>query len=154
MTGSSRARRITVINDSPEFLEVISELLEAVGYAVQAFDGSRLTMEQLVETRPDLIILDLRLHPGSAQLTGWDFLLLLRAHRELREIPIIVCSADLAQIREREPELRQIALTWVLPKPFDLDELEDLVSRALGGRPSEQEEGAGESNGAGNHAHS
>jgi CheY-like chemotaxis protein len=142
VTDSDPVRRITVIDDSPEFLEVIGELLTGAGYAVNAFDGRQLSIETLLRTRPDLVLLDLRLLPGSAQLTGWDFLLLLRAHRELRQVPIIVCSADLAQIREREPELRQIALTWVLPKPFDLQELEEIIDKALGDRPSDADDPA------------
>jgi hypothetical protein len=58
-----------------------------------------------------------------------------------RFVPLLVCSADLAQLQEREDWLREEGIA-VLPKPFDLDELERVVSRLLAGTSTGVEQSA------------
>jgi DNA-binding response OmpR family regulator len=123
------APRITVVNDNPDFLDLVQEALEGAGYAVSVHQGRGLDVDGLVATRPDLLIVDLRLEPGHH--TGWEFLVLARAHPALADVPVIVCSADVAELDERADELRELANTHVLPKPFALAELEGVVGTAL-----------------------
>jgi DNA-binding response OmpR family regulator len=46
-------------------------------------------------------------------------------------VPIILCSADVLALREREDELAAIAGVHVLTKPFSLHELEAAMNRLL-----------------------
>jgi CheY-like chemotaxis protein len=58
--------------------------------------------ELIKREMPDLIILDIRIeHPEA----GWVTLDLLRPDPATTRIPIIVCSADAAQLREKAPML-------------------------------------------------
>jgi CheY-like chemotaxis protein len=121
--------RISVVNDNPDFLELMSAILDDdAGYEVTLFDGERTTIVQLAESRPDLVIVDLLLGGAS----GWELVTLSRADERLAETPIIVCSADVAGLREREDELAHVANLHVLAKPFSIDQVTELVERLIG----------------------
>jgi CheY-like chemotaxis protein len=134
------SHRIVVVNDSPEFLETVREILADAGYEVTAHHGDDLTADAIAALRPDLVIVDLVLRRRSLRdqlAAGWDLLVLIRAHAQLTSVPIIVCSADTRQLRQREGELQQVAATYVLPKPFSIDQLEAVVRSALEDRQAE-----------------
>lgn len=120
--------RITVVNDTESFLSLIRDALQD-RYAVTTFNGLHLTAESLVESRPDLIMVDLVMR--GRELSGWDVIQLCRADEHLSKVPIIVCSADASQLRERAADLATIASLTVLEKPFGLDELDAAVEGAL-----------------------
>jgi len=120
--------RITVIDDHPEFLEVVQEVLSDL-YDVAAFSGHEITPEHIVDSRPDLLVIDLRLDAG--QLQGWEIVELVRAHRHLRLIPIVVCSADPHALKGRAAAILNAGNTAVLAKPFDLAHLEQVVRHGL-----------------------
>jgi CheY-like chemotaxis protein len=130
----SERPRISVINDNPDFLELMSALLdEEAGYDVTLFSGERMTLAELGDARPDLIIVDLLLGGAS----GWEIVTLARADERLADIPIIVASADVTALRDREAELELIGNVHVLAKPFGIDAMTDLVERLVGrGVPS------------------
>ncbi len=121
--------RITVLNDNPEFLELMSAILDDdAGYDVATFSEATTSVDDLVESRPDLVIVDLLLAGAS----GWEIVALSRADARLVDVPIIVCSADVASLRERAGELERIGNVHVLSKPFGIDELTEIVERLIG----------------------
>ena len=124
---ASRAR-ISVVNDTESFLSLMRDALED-RYTVSTFNGERLTTGRLVESRPDLIMVDLVMR--GRELSGWDVIQLCRTDEELCEVPIIVCSADSEQLRERAADMATIPSLSVLEKPFGLDELDAAVEGAL-----------------------
>ena len=121
--------RISVVNDNRDFLELMSAILdEDAGYDVTLFNGEETSIGALAESSPDLVIVDLLLGGAS----GWELVTLSRADERLAETPIIVCSADVAALREREDELAQVANLHVLAKPFSIDQVTELVERLIG----------------------
>ncbi|MDQ3691087.1 MAG: response regulator [Chloroflexota bacterium] len=121
--------RISIINDNPQFLELMSAILdEDAGYGVALFNGEATTMTELAESAPDLVIVDLLLGGAS----GWEIVALSRADARLADVPIIICSADVMALRAREHELKQIGGVHVLAKPFGIDEITGLVKRLIG----------------------
>ncbi len=125
----SRSPRISVLNDNPDFLELMSAILdEDAGYEVQLFNGKETGIEELAASDPHLIIVDLLLGGAS----GWEIVTLSRAHQTLADVPIIVCSADVAALRDRADELESIGKVHVLTKPFGIDEIAELVERLIG----------------------
>ncbi len=120
--------RISVINDNPEFLELMSAILQDdAGYAVTLHSGDDMSIDELRGAGPDLIIVDLVLGATS----GWELVTLARADAALAERPIIICSADVTQLRTRAPDLAAIGNIHVLEKPFDIDQLTTLVDGLL-----------------------
>jgi CheY-like chemotaxis protein len=121
--------RICVVNDNPDFLELMSAILdEDAGYDVTLFDGERMGIAELAGSRPDLVIVDLLLGGAS----GWEIVTLTRADDRLADVPIIVCSADVVGLRERAPELERIGNVHLLTKPFTIDEITGLVESLVG----------------------
>jgi CheY-like chemotaxis protein len=124
-----RRRRISVVNDNADFLELMSAILdEDAGYEVSVFAGEDTSIDQLAASNPDLIIVDLLLGGAS----GWEIVTLARADERLAELPIIVCSADVNGLRSRASELERIGHVHLLPKPFGIDEMTTLVRDVIG----------------------
>ncbi|MEO7296793.1 MAG: response regulator [Candidatus Limnocylindria bacterium] len=121
--------RISVINDNPDFLDLMSAILdEDAGYEVTLVKGEEATITEIADSRPDLLIVDLLLGGAS----GWEIVALSRADERLASVPIIICSADVIALRDREEEMKQIADLHVLAKPFGIDDLTKLVERLIG----------------------
>ena len=115
-------RHILVINDTPEILELFQELLGDEGYRVSTDTFGEPFDQQLQEVRglrPDLLILDFII---GGEGVGWQFLQMLKMDRETRDIPVIVCTAAVEQVRQLQHHLDQMGVTVVL-KPFDIDVL-------------------------------
>ena len=129
----SRPPRISVLNDNPDFLELMSAILdEDAGYDVQLFNGKETGIDELAASDPNLIIVDLLLGGAS----GWEVVTLSRADQRLANVPIIVCSADVSALRDRADELESIGNVHLLAKPFGIDEVTGLVERLVGrGQP-------------------
>jgi CheY-like chemotaxis protein len=124
-------RRVTVVNDSPEFLEMMGDWLESERYHASLIDGDEVSsIEPIRSTRPDLLIVDLRLR--GAELSGWDILQAIRADAELGRLPVIICTADIVQVRDRAEDIATVPGIEVLLKPFPIDELDAMVSRLIG----------------------
>ncbi len=127
--------RVTVVNDYPEFIETMYAILDGVGgHQVAGFNGEETTLEQIVRSDPELLIVDLRI--AGDDMRGWDTLMLARADDRLRGVPLVVCSADIDTLRARADEFRQVAYTYTLEKPFSVDELMGVVAEALAGKAS------------------
>jgi two-component system, OmpR family, alkaline phosphatase synthesis response regulator PhoP len=124
-----RRPRISVVNDNPDFLELMSAILdEDAGYDVSLFDGREAAIAELAASTPDLIIVDLLLGGAS----GWEVVTLARADERLAGVPIIICSADVVALREREAELERIGNVHMLAKPFAVEQVTDLVESLIG----------------------
>jgi len=96
MPAGIRDRRTTVlvVDDEPETVEFLADLLESRGYRVlragSGEEGVRLALEEV----PDAMVLDL-LMPG---LTGFDVVQRLREHPKTRDIRILISTVkDLTQ---------------------------------------------------------
>ena len=106
------ARRVLVVDDDPDILDALSEILEVEGYRVQRARNGREALQRLELGLPDLVLLDLMM----PVMDGWEF---ARSLDPGARPPIIVLSAD----RNVSAKAKEIgALGW-LAKPFELSEL-------------------------------
>jgi DNA-binding response OmpR family regulator len=120
-------KRILVINDTQEILELFRLLLGEEGYEV-VLSGSPLQKVADVENiHPDLIILDLIFRQEK---TGWQMLEMVRMNRATAHIPIIICTAALRDVQEQEGYLNNQGIRIVY-KPFDMDVLLETIKIAL-----------------------
>jgi len=83
-------KKILLVDDEKEFVEVVRVLLESNGYDVVAAysgeDGKRVAAEQ----KPDVIILDVMMETDTA---GFDAARWLRTQADTKDIPIIMLTA-------------------------------------------------------------
>ena len=122
--------RITVVNDTPDFLDLVHDILEGDRYDTTLIDGDREDALALIrESRPDLLMIDLRLsHDG---LEGWDIAQEVRRDPVFAGIPVLVCSADMVAMEELEGQLSATRGVATLRKPFGVDELVEAIERLL-----------------------
>jgi CheY-like chemotaxis protein len=124
--------RISVVKDDPDILETMADILDWLeGHDVAGFDGGETTVEQLIASRPELLIVDLRL--AGDQENGWEMLKLARSTPELRDVPLIVCSADVISLRDRSADLARLGNVHVLEMPFSIEDFEAVIEQALDG---------------------
>jgi CheY-like chemotaxis protein len=118
------APRILVVDDTPALLDVIRACLEQEGYRVRTCLESRYAARMAQEEHPDAIMLDIVM----PEVSGWEVLAELRANPAFSGIPVIVCTAFVAEAMGRLAELtgpdQHLGL---LPKPFELEELIQVV---------------------------
>ncbi|MGC4190467.1 MAG: response regulator [Thermomicrobiales bacterium] len=119
---------VLVVNDTQEILDLFRDILEEEeGFQVTLSSFTFQDVHEVERLSPDLIVLDF-LIGGDA--LGWQMLQKLRMYRPTAGIPIVVCTAALQLVRELEGHLRAKGIFVVL-KPFDIDEMVDVVRLAL-----------------------
>lgn len=117
------AKKILAFHDDPLMLQLIQDGLELVGYEViTALDGES-GLEQLGESQPDLVILDVL----TPQMDGWG---ICRRIRDISTVPIIIVTALGAE--EDIVKGLNMGADDYLVKPFDLGELQTRVGVILG----------------------
>lgn len=120
---------VVVIDDSPEMLDLFSEILGDAGpYEVRPLVGEFATVGDIAAARPNLVVIDLRI--GAATDAGWTLLSQIRASENgLAQVPVVVCTADVLGLHDLQPDLDALADVHLLELPFTLDGLEGLVQR-------------------------
>jgi CheY-like chemotaxis protein len=126
-------RRVLVVNDTQEILELFDEILSEMGFEVVLMSYAPRELDRVRSVEPDLIILDFLM--GDRELLGWQLLQKLKMDRSLDSIPVVVCSAAVKAVEEQQGYLTEQGVQIVL-KPFNVDQLEDAVRAAVDQRPT------------------
>ena len=120
--------RIIIINDTQEILELFRAILEEeMGHEVILDSYKPHMVEVIKDIMPDLIISD---HVFGEEKIGFQLLQRLKMDRVTANIPVIICSAAVKDLKEMEGFLTAKGV-GVLYKPFDVDELIQLVNLKL-----------------------
>jgi CheY-like chemotaxis protein len=82
------SKRILLVDDYPDALEIWGLYLRSLGYEVATADDGLKAVEQAHQLVPDIIVLDLEL-PG---ITGFEAAIRLRQAPETSEIPLIAAT--------------------------------------------------------------
>ena len=88
---TSHCATILIVDDSPENLMVLTELLSPSYRVLAAQSGEKCLRIASGKTRPDLILLDVMM-PG---MDGYEVLKHLRINPDTRRIPVVLLTADL-----------------------------------------------------------
>ena len=115
MESPSPGRTAIIIEDDPEIRGIVTTLLTGAGFQVEEASDGRSAVERVFLTKPDLILVDLRL-PG---LDGAEICKRVRAGR--LDTPIIVISA--AREEFDRVLLLELGADDFLVKPFGAREL-------------------------------
>ncbi len=128
MATTDAARHILVINDSPDILNLFTELLTDEGYRVTT-DTFTVEMsilyDHISQIRPDLIILDMMI--GREDL-GWQLTQMLKMSPKTNGIPLILCTGAVNQVEQLGTHLNNLAIGVVI-KPFELHRLLEVIDR-------------------------
>ena len=115
-------KRIIILEDEKDILEVIQFILEEEGYDVIAFNHFE-PLEEIIEFQPNLVLLDVRLSDGYGHLLCSQ----LKANPTTSYLPVILVSGA--------TNLEKIAKDYgadnFLEKPFGMDELVKMVKHYI-----------------------
>src|SRR5689334_18690842 len=108
---------ILIVDDEPDALRLLSDILTSEGYRVRAADSATLALASVRAESPDLILADIYM-PG---MDGFEFCRRLKARKKTAGIPFIFISSS-ADTQARIDGFALGAVDFVL-KPFRREEL-------------------------------
>lgn len=115
---------LLIVDDELSMRQFLTHLFQREGHSIRVAENGRRAMEMLRQQRADVVISDVRM-PDMGGLE------LLRAARDLQpDVEVVVMTAFDKHETGREAYLAG-AFAFI-QKPFDNDELKEIVSRALG----------------------
>jgi DNA-binding response OmpR family regulator len=113
------------IDDDQEMIQAISLMMQLLGFEVRPFLNARKAAAEILNARPDLLILDVNM----PEVSGIDMLEFVRNKPELDSLPILMLSSEHTDLQVDEA-LSKGADAYVL-KPAMLDELEKGIRQAI-----------------------
>lgn len=125
VNGSTESKgRILVVDDDPDILKIVGSILSMSGFAVSSASSGRQAIEMLKASRPDLVILDLKM----PEMDGYETCQQLQLDPQLASLPVIFLSAYLNQA-----PLENLGAQVVdrIEKPFDPKNLVSRVRRHI-----------------------
>ena len=122
--AAGAAATILIIEDEALFARATKKRLERGGHQCMIAGDLASARAMVMSSRPDLVLLDLRLPDGN----GLDFLAEFSA-KDSERLPTIVLTA-FGEIGDAVQAMKQGALDY-LRKPVDMDELQIAVDQAL-----------------------
>jgi diguanylate cyclase (GGDEF)-like protein len=121
----ARADRVLVVDDHPEVVAFVADLLELEGFEVfKAYDGEE-GLAAAIDIQPDVVLLDIMM----PKLDGLEVCARLRNHPRTKYLCVIMLTAK-ADVQDKIDGLRAGADDFVT-KPFDPGELVERVRSAL-----------------------
>lgn len=123
--------RVILIDDEPQFVEVLAERLEARGFSVQTALSGDQGLTKLQEQEADVVILDV-------QMPGRDGVETLREIKGIKPLVEVIMLTGHATIESGIQGLKLGAYDYLM-KPTDTEDLVAKILRAYA-RKSEQEE--------------
>ena len=110
-------QRILIVDDEKEVVDMVSRILEEEGYVAISANTSEEALEKIKKSKPDLIILDLKL----PTIGGLEVCRILKSNKDTRTVPVIMLTCYDSNV-EKVMGLRIGADDYII-KPFDPNEL-------------------------------
>ena len=118
--------QVVVVDDEPHIVEVVCDVLTDEGIQATSCPHGRHALTCIRKKEPRVLLLDVQM----PDVDGISLFLQLRADPATSTLPVIFITANAHMLDARLPDYRALGAE-VLPKPFDLDALINVVERAL-----------------------
>ncbi len=124
-TNTVSGRTIMVVDDVEDIRSLLHLWLEKQGYRVVEAGSGPEAVQVAEREHPDLILMDISMPGGD----GLNATMSIREHAELRDVPVVVVSAN-GTAYYRDAALAAGCSEYIV-KPIDPDKLESILSRLL-----------------------
>jgi two-component system, OmpR family, alkaline phosphatase synthesis response regulator PhoP len=117
------AHKVLVIDDDNEFVEAMTNVLDAKGYEVDSASNGKVGIAKAKEQKPDIILLDVMMTTKSE---GFDVARELSKDKKLKNVPIIMITGVRKEMNLPfgfEPDEAWLPVKGVLEKPVKPDVL-------------------------------
>jgi CheY-like chemotaxis protein len=111
------AGQVLVIDDDPEFVDAIINVLDAKGYVVDSAPSGKIGLAKAKERKPDIILLDVMMTTKSE---GFDVAREIHKDEQLRGVPVILVTGVRKEMNLPfgfEPDEMWLPVKGVLEKP-------------------------------------
>lgn len=126
------SKKILIIDDDPEFVDAISNLLDAKGYEVSSASNGKEGLQYARQQRPDLILLDVMMTTRSE---GFEVAREFQADEGLKAIPIVMVTGVRKEMNLPfgfEPDSDWLPVKAVLEKPIKPEVLLKTIEEQIG----------------------
>ncbi len=114
------------VDDDNNLREALCMMLNLIGYETRAFSGARKAAAALMAgDRPDILFLDINM----PEVSGIEFLKIIRGKSIWDDIPVLIASSESAEIQV-EVAIRLGADGYVF-KPVNFEELQLAIDSAV-----------------------
>ena len=117
--------RLMIVDDERSVRELVARFTETLGHESVAFATGRSALEEFDATKPDLLVVDLRI----GDMDGLEVIRTCKARRP--GLPVIMITAHGSV--ESAVEAMRLGAYDYLTKPFELDDLGRTIKAALAG---------------------
>ena len=117
MISTQQGKNILIVDDTPENLTVLRQILAEHGFWVRPAISGEIALRTVKAGLPDLILLDIVM-PG---MDGYEVCRRLKSEKKTREIPIIFISA-LSEIENKMRAFSEGGVDYI-SKPFHAQEV-------------------------------
>jgi hypothetical protein len=114
--------RVTLIGDGDRSIEAVLGANHRVN-RLRAVSS----VEPIADQQPDLVVVGQPERTDRDALTAWELVALARAHRELREVPIVMVVPSVVEIMTDAGRLAEFADVHVLAAPPDPEVIRSVV---------------------------
>ncbi|AFZ59259.1 diguanylate cyclase [Anabaena cylindrica FACHB-243] len=114
---SENKGNILLVDDIPENLQLLSDLLVKLGYTVRSVTSGRMALKTVKIKQPDVILLDIKM----PEMDGYQVCQFLKADENLRHIPVIFISA-LDDVFDKVIAFNSGGIDYIT-KPFQIEEV-------------------------------
>lgn len=108
---------VLLVDDIPENLQLLGELLTKIGYAVRSVTSGKMALKTVRVKQPDIILLDIKM----PEMDGYQVCEALKADPDLRGIPVIFISA-LDDVLDKVRAFNCGGVDYIT-KPFQIEEV-------------------------------
>ena len=112
--------KVLIVDDEPEVRQVLQEFLSGRGYDVLVAESGPAALAVLGGDRPDLVLLDV----AMPDMDGVETLRQIVALQPSMSVIMVTANTDIATTSK----LLAMGAVDYIPKPFDLDYLDQAVS--------------------------
>jgi putative two-component system response regulator len=116
---------VMVVDDIPENLNLLQDMLQGKGFRVLAFPNGRMALNAAAKSPPDLILLDINM----PEMNGFEVCERLKADEALKDIPVLFISA-LTEVTDKVKAFAAGGVDYVT-KPFQFEEVNARVNTQL-----------------------
>jgi CheY-like chemotaxis protein len=125
------AKKILVIDDDPDFVESVENLLEAKGYQVVSASNGKEGVEKAKAEKPNLILLDVMMNTKDE---GFNVARQIHEIPEIKATPVVMVTGVRKEMNLPfgfEPDETWLPVKEVLEKPVKPETLLNAVANAL-----------------------
>lgn len=113
---ADKKHKILIIDDDPVQVESLAMILEHL-YEIESLNSGKDALDKVKTYKPDLILLDINM----PDIEGFEVCRSFKEDEELRDIPIIFCSARL-RLEDKVNGFKSGGVDYIT-KPFEMEEV-------------------------------